>query len=261
MYRIFRDDGRSLVVAMDHGGGLNVYPALADPSRVLDAVVRGGADAILTTPGILKQFPHNLRSIGIILRVDGGGSELSGGSAEYKLLSSVEDALRLGADAVACMGFLGTPLEAQTLGNLTALAGQCQAWGVPLMAEMLPGGFVNFDLRTPENTRLAVRIGVELGADFIKTEFTKPAESFRQVAGNCYRPILVLGGAKTEDERALFTMVKTALEMGAAGVVIGRNIWGHPRPEAMVTALRRIIHENASVHEVQNELVSPRVER
>ena len=260
MYRIFRDDGRSLVVAMDHGGGLNVYPALADPGRVLDAVVRGGADAVLTTPGILKQFPHELRAIGVILRVDGGSSELRGGSGEYKLLFSVEDALRLGADAVACMGFPGSPLEAQTLGNLATLAGQCQGWGLPLMAEMLPGGFVNFDLHTAENTRLAARIGVELGADFIKTEFAKPAERFQQVTENCYRPILVLGGAKTEDERGLFTMVKMALEVGAAGVVIGRNIWGHPRPEAMVAALRRMIHENASVDEALDELVSPRVE-
>ena len=255
MYRIFRDDGRSFVVAMDHGIGANVYPALGDPARVLEAVVAGGADAVLTTYGIARQFSHYLRSVGVILRVDGGNSELDGGSPEHRLLYSAEDALRLGADAIACMGFLGVPLEAQTLGNLAKLASECQTWSVPLMAEMLPGGFDNFDLHTAENIRLAVRVGVELGADLIKTEFTGSAEGFRQVTENCYRPVLVLGGGKT-DERALFVTVKTALDAGAAGVVVGRNIWGHSDPRAISTALNRIIHHNASVDEALDLLAS-----
>ena len=255
MYSIFRDDGRSLVVAMDHGIGSNVYPALADPALVLEAVVAGGADAVLTTFGIVKQFSHHLKSVGVILRVDGGNSELEGGSPEHRLLYSVEDALRVGADAVACMGFLGIPLEAQTLGNLAMLASQCQAWGMPLMAEMLPGGFINFDLHTAENIRLGGRVGVELGADFIKTEFTGSAESFRQVTENCYRPVLVLGGGKT-DERTLFATVKTALEAGAAGVVIGRNIWGHAHPQAISMALSRMIHNNATVDEALDLLAA-----
>jgi class I fructose-bisphosphate aldolase len=256
MHRLFRDDGRSLVVAMDHGSGLNVYPALADPARVIDAVVAGGADAILTTPGMAKQFSHHLKSVGLILRVDGGSSELSRGSFEYALLFTVEDALRLGADAVACMGFPGTDREAQTLGNLATLAGQCHAWGVPLMAEMVPGGFSNFELHTVANIRLAARMGVELGADLIKTEFTGSAEEFRPVTDHCYRPVLVLGGSQKDDDRALFTMVKLALTAGAAGVVIGRNIWGHAHPPAMVTALGRMIHHNASVEEALDGLAT-----
>jgi DhnA family fructose-bisphosphate aldolase class Ia len=152
------------------------------------------------------------------------------------------------------MGFPGTPLEEQTLGNVAALAGQGQSWGVPLMVEMVPGGFTNFELHTAENIRLAVRIGVELGADFIKTEFTGSVESFRQVTENCYRPVLVLGGGKKDDERALFAMVKIALEAGAAGAVIGRNIWGHDHPQAMVAALNRMIHHNASVNEALDVL-------
>lgn len=256
MHRIFRPDGRSLVVAMDHGSGLNVYPALADPARVLEAVVAGGADAILTTPGVVRQFSHHLKSVGLILRVDGGSSELGSEPDKYQLLYSVEEALRLGADAVACMGFPGTTHETLTLGNVAALAAQCQSWGVPLMAEMVPGGFSNFALHTPENVRLAARIGVELGADFVKTEFTGSVESFRPVTENCYRPVLVLGGSKKDDERALFMVVKSALEAGAAGVVIGRNIWGHAHPQAMVAALNRIVHNHASVDEALDVLAT-----
>ncbi|MBI3951814.1 MAG: fructose-bisphosphate aldolase [Acidobacteria bacterium] len=256
MHRIFGNDGRSLVVAMDHGSGLNVYPALTDAGHVIDDMVAGGADAILTTPGIAKQYPSDLRSVGLILRVDGGSSELSRGSMGYALLFTVEDALRLGADAVACMGFPGTELEAQTLENLAKLAGQCRSWSVPLMAEMVPGGFMNSELHTVENIRLAARIGVELGADFIKTPFAGSAESFQQVTAHCYRPVLVLGGSKKDDDRALFSMVKTALSAGAAGVVIGRNIWCHPRPRAVVATLSQLIHHNTSVEEALDTLAS-----
>jgi class I fructose-bisphosphate aldolase len=257
MYRIFRDDGRSVVVALDHAVGTDVHPSLSEPARVIDAIAAGGADAILTTAGVVKQFPHHLKSLGVILRADGGNSQLEGGVPDHRLMHSVEDALRLGADAVGCMGFPGAPLEARTLQILASLAGECQRWGVPLMAEMLPGGFTDFSLHTAENIRLAVRIGVELGADFIKTEFTGSAESFRQVTENCYRPVLVLGGGRM-DELALFGMVKTAMEAGAAGAVIGRNIWGHPRPQAMVSALNLLIHHDASVDEAMDELSSAR---
>ena len=256
MHHIFRDDGRSLVVAMDHGSGLEVYPALARPAAVVDAVVAGGADAVLTTLGIVKQFSSALRSVGIILRVDGGSTQLAIGALEYKLLYSIEDALRLGADAVACMGFPGTHLEAQTLGNLATLAGHCEAWRVPLMAEMLPGGLMGSELHTAENIRLAARIGVELGADFIKTEYVGPAEHFQQVTENCYRPVLILGGAKTNDEQALFKMVKSSLDIGVAGVVMGRNVWGHARPRAMVHALSQMIHHDASVADAIEILAS-----
>jgi class I fructose-bisphosphate aldolase len=256
MYRVFRDDGRSLVVAMDHGSGLNVYPALTDPARLLDALVMAGADAVLTTPGILKQFFNHIKGVGVILRADGGSSELTRGSSAHRLLYSVEDGLRLGADAVACMGFPGSPWEIETLENLAALTGQCQVWGVPLMAEMIPGGFANPDHHTAEKIRLAVRIGIEMGADCIKTKFVGPPAAFQQVIEHAYRPVLVLGGDKTDDERSLFEMVKTALDTGAAGVVMGRQIWKHTHPQSIVKALNRLIHHNASVEEAQDVLAS-----
>jgi fructose-bisphosphate aldolase, class I len=256
MYRLFRDDGRSLVVAMDHGIGLNVYPELADPARVLDEVVAAGADAILVTPGILNAFFHRLKSVGVILRVDGGSSALPGGESVHKLLYSVEYGLRLGADALACMGFPGSPWEAETLDNLGKLAAQCQTWGMPLMAEMVPGGFVAPDRHTAENIAMAARIGVELGADFIKTVFDPAPGAFRRVTENCYRPVLILGGSKRSEERELFEMVKSAMDAGAAGVVIGRQIWRSSHPGALVEALNRIIHANASVDEAMDVLAS-----
>ncbi len=248
MYHIFREDARSLVVALDHGSGLDVYPFLADPARVLDSVVENGADAILTTLGIAQEFFQTFKSVGLIVRVDGGSSQLAK-EMQCKLLYSVEEALRLGADGVACMGFPGTNLETETLTNIATLARECLAWNVPLMAEMVPGGLVSSQLLTPENISLSARIGVELGADFIKTEYVGPPEKFEQVVENCFRPVLVLGGARTNDDRSLLTIVKSCIEIGVAGVVMGRSVWRHPRPGAMVRSLAAIIHQNASVPE------------
>jgi class I fructose-bisphosphate aldolase len=256
--RLLGPDGRGVIVALDHGAAGDVFPGLCDPARTLDAVAQGGADAVLTTPGILGRFGDRLGRLGVILRLDGGSTALRPGAAPPRLLLTVADALRLGADAVACMGFPGTPWEAETLANVAKLAGQCQRWNVPLMAEMLPGGFSEPALHTAANVRLAARIGAELGADVIKTKFVGDARDFRQVVAHCYRPVLVLGGSKTEDLAGLFAMVETALAAGTHGVVIGRNVWAQESPRAVVEALCRMVHEGASAEAALQTLRPPR---
>jgi class I fructose-bisphosphate aldolase len=234
---------------MDHVLGGKTHPGLQAPGRVLDEVIAGGADAVLTTPGVLKEFGACFGSTGIVLRVDGRNTDLATDQCGPRLLCSVEDALRLGADAVACMGYPGTQWEADSLGNLATLSAQGQAWNVPVMAEMIPGGFADVAAHTADNIRLAVRVGIEHGADFIKTKYTGSEASFREVVNDAYRPVLVLGGGKVEDLRALLASVKSALDAGASGAVIGRNIWGHPQPREVVSALVRIIHDRASVEQ------------
>lgn len=242
--RLFGDDGRSLVVAMDHGTGLDVHPALRDPGVVLDAVVRGGADAVLLSPGLLREYGGNLGSLGVILRVDGGSTSLSENGSTKQLLHSVEDALRLGADAVACMGFPGSPCEAQTLANLAALVAEGQRWGVPVMAEMVPGGLGDLSGHTAERVRFAVRIGCELGADLIKTTLVEPLEEFGSVIAHAYKPVLVLGGSRKRDEATLLRDVRLAVAAGAAGVAMGRCLWSDPSPGRLVRLLRDAIHSD-----------------
>ena len=254
MFRIFRNDGRTLVLAMDHGGAADVHPGLANPAKVLDDAVEAVVDAVLTTPGVVREFAGNLKTAGVILRVDGGTSDLRA-RPEYRLLATIEDALRLGVDAVACMGFTGTSMEVQTLENLSVVARECHVWDMPLMAEMIPGGFIDPSLVTTENVRLAARIGAELGADIIKTEFVESGGSFRQVTEHCYRTVVVLGGGK-RSEADLFAMLRSAMDAGAAGAAIGRNIWGHAHPKAMVKAIGRIIHEGVSVAEALDILAT-----
>lgn len=252
---IFRKTGRTLIVAMDHGSGMNVLPELANPGEKIERIVAGGADAIMTTFGIASKFSNSIGSAALILRVDGGYSQMAQNSAPIRLIYSVEDALRLGADAVVCMGFPGSKYEAETLPYLSKLASDCFKWGMPLMAEMLPRGFEGGDdSRTPENIALACRMGVELGADFIKTDFTGDIESFKQVVAGTFAPIVVLGGGKAKDPIALLQQVYDSVQAGGAGVAMGRNVWRQPEPEKITRAIARILHEGATVAEAKEEL-------
>ncbi len=254
MNRIFGPDGRAVVVAMDHGNTMGALPGLEDPSAVIDRVVAGGADAIMTTLGVATRFGERLWRAGLILRIDGGRSPLGGPDAGLRRLFSVEAAVRAGADAVACMGFPGSSQEAATLTTLAEVAGECQLWQVPLLAEMIPGGFESPDGRNTERVRLAVRIGAELGADIIKTYYTGDPVGFRVVVTACFVPILVLGGPRTARDRDVLQWVHDAIASGARGVAIGRNIWQHPHPQRMVAALAALVHAGASVERAAQEL-------
>jgi len=254
MYRIFKDDGKTLIVAMDHGSAMNVFPDLIKTGKVIEDIVNNGADAFLTTFGIVKTFWKQLKDIGIILRIDGGVSTLRCDPKSYSQLFDVQDALALGADAVGCMGLPGTSDEHRTLNYLAKTSAEAHKWHVPVLAEMLPGGFVQRELHTPENIAMAARIGVELGADIIKTDYPKDFEKFRQMTEGVYKPIVVLGGSKSDDPFQLLQMVKDAIDAGASGVAIGRNIWGYQNPGKMTEALRRIIHDGSTVEEAYSIL-------
>ncbi len=251
MKRIFRENGRALIVALDHGSFMNVLPENADPGRTIDEVREGGADAILTTMGIASTFAERIGRMSLIMRVDGAGSYLDK-SMVFEQRYTIEDAIRIGADAVAAMGFPGVN-QGQTLHNLARIAGQCIAWNMPLLAEMMPGGF-DASMHTPENITLAGRIGAEVGADIIKTLYTGDVESFSYLTKGVFAPVVVLGGGKKETDSDLLTMVHDAVQGGAAGVAVGRNVWRHDDTRGIVRALARVIHENASVEEALTEL-------
>jgi DhnA family fructose-bisphosphate aldolase class Ia len=255
MGRIFGRDGRALIIAMDHGNVFNVMPALANPGRIIEECVAGGADAILTTFGVAKNYPGAFGPAGLIVRCDSGKTFMPGTSeVDWVLRYGVEDALRLGADGVGCMGFPGTAFETKTLAHIARLAAECERWGVVLMGELLPGGFEQRELHTPDNMALAARFGAETGCDFIKTEYTGSPESFRRVTDACYRPVVVLGGSKKESELEVLKMVKESIDAGGAGVAMGRNVWNHPDPRSFVSALGAIIHRSASVEEAADLL-------
>ena len=159
----------------------------------------------------------------------------------------MEEALRLGADALVVTALPGSAKEEATLENLATMAGLAHQWGVPVLGEMVPGGFNSGpEYRTQENIAMSARIGVELGADFIKTPYTP---GFGAVTGTCFRPVVILGGSKRGSEREMLVDIKAAIEAGGAGVAIGRNIFQAADPVTMTAAVAAILHRSASVAE------------
>jgi DhnA family fructose-bisphosphate aldolase class Ia len=248
MNHIFRENGRTFIVAMDHAALFGMMDGLESPGEVIRQVREGGADAILTSYGVSKQFVEEIGGMGLIMRADGGLSSLAKERSPLHLIYGVEDALRLGADAVGSMGMPGSRFESQMLPYLSELVGECAEWGMPVMAEMLPGGFENpAEMWTAENIGHACRIGAELGVDFIKTTYSGDPESFRKIVEQVYVPIVVLGGSKSEDPRDLLESIYGAIQAGASGVACGRNICQCGDPTKMAAAVAAIIHDGANV--------------
>lgn len=255
MNRIFRQDRKTFILAMDHGANFKVVPALKDVGKVIRETAAAGADAFLSTVGMADKFGECFLGKGIILRIDGGVSCLLKPSKAMQITATPEDALRLGADAVITMAFPGSSFENEVLSNLARTALACHQWNLPVTAEALPRGFEKSDdYRTPENIMFACRQAVELGADIIKTEYTGDRDSFKEMCESVYAPVVILGGAKKVPERELLQEIKDAMESGGAGVAMGRNIWGHENPARYAAAIAKLIHENCSVDAALKEL-------
>ncbi len=237
---IFGLDGKSVVIAMDHGlPGMFPLGHLADPASLLDAIREAGADAILTTPGLARRFAPHMGKLGLIVRLDGGATSIGNVDRASSLIATPEDALRLGADAVAVMGFCGTDDEAASLRTLGKVVTECRALDVPVMAEMLPLGFGGDP--TVEEIVMAARIGAEMGADIIKTKYVGPAETYRQVTETCFAPVLILGGSERDLGQVTGT-IDEALSAGVAGVAMGRSVWRSSDVRASVSAIVDTVH-------------------
>jgi DhnA family fructose-bisphosphate aldolase class Ia len=219
---------------------------LERPGETIAKVVAGGADAIMTSFGIASQFARALSPVGLILRADGAPTKL-GPDTAAPVWFGVEEALRLGADALCVSAFPGHHTEGKTLDNLASVTRQAQAWGLAVQAEMVPGGLGSGpDARTIENVALAARVGIELGADWVKVPYV---EGFGEVTSACFKPVVIMGGSRRSSEEEILAEVKAAMEQGAAGATIGRNIFEADDPEAMAAALSAMIHQEVSVEE------------
>lgn len=241
---IFQPDGRTFIVAFDHGMIDGPAKGMEQPSVTLQKITSGGADAILTSYGTALRFSAEIESLGLILRMDGGGTKL-GDMGPGSQFYTIEDAIRLGVDAVAVSAYPGAANEVDSLRTLAKVISEAHKWGIPVMGEMVPGGFDGPDhLRSAENIAIASRVGAELGSDWVKIPY---ADGFEKVTSGCYVPAVILGGAKKGSERTMLEKIRTALDVGAKGVAIGRNIFQADDPEAMAAAVAALIHDDISV--------------
>lgn len=237
---IFGPDGRAVIVAMDHPA----YLGAGVPAAAVDAIAEAGPDAVLATWHLARSRPEAFAGCGLILRVDGGVSDLGEPAAGdvSTLLYRAEEAMVLGADAVIVMTFPGTPDEERSLGRLARLAAECERLGLPVVAESIPGGWGQTVGWTVENVGRGARIAVELGADMVKTMCPGPPETFAEVAAACPGPVVALGGPKADDDGQVVDLARGVVAAGAAGVAFGRNVWGSDDPAGMVARLRAAVH-------------------
>ena len=251
----FNEDGKTFILAMDHAQNFNTLPALANPKKLVREIAAAGADSFLSTVGMAEHLTDSFLGKGIIVRAEGGVSFLGDKSKPMQITVNAEDIVRMGADAVITMSFPGSKFENEILSNLTRVCMDMHRWGVPVVAEALPRGFEPAeDSRTPENLTFACRQSVELGADIVKTNYTGDQDSFKTLVDSTYKPVVILGGAKKVPVEELLREIKDALEVGGAGIAMGRNIWGHENPVGYTAAIAKLIHEDCSVEAAMKEM-------
>jgi len=243
-----RDTGRTVIVPMDHGVTVGPIPGLTDMAAMVDHVARGGADAVLGHVG-LPRLGHRGYGpdIGLILHLS-ASTTLGPDPNNKVLVSDVERAIKYGADAVSIHVNLGAENESEMLCDLGEVAMTCEEWGMPLVAMMYTRGEKIEDEHDVTVVKHAARVAAELGADIVKCDYTGSAESFREVVEGCGPvKVVIAGGAKLGDDRALLEIVAGAIEAGCAGVSIGRNAFQHDNPEKITRAIVGLVHESQSV--------------
>jgi fructose-bisphosphate aldolase / 2-amino-3,7-dideoxy-D-threo-hept-6-ulosonate synthase len=251
-----RKSRRTIIVPMDHGLTIGTVSGLDDMPSTINKIADGGANGVIVHSGIAEAghrgsagMQTNEQDIGLIIHLSGSTS-LSPQSNRKVLVCTVEEALRLGADAVSIHINIGADEEPEMLMQMGDIATKCRSWGMPLIAMMYPRG-PNIKNPSEESmVNIAARAGAELGADIVKTLYTGDIDSFKQITKGCPVPILIAGGPVMDTKRELLqTVYDAVVEGGAMGIAMGRNIFQDHDPTILIKTLAKIIHENNTVDE------------
>ncbi len=236
--RIIKTDGRTVMLAVDHGYFLGPTSGLEDAEKTIKPLLPY-ADALMPTRGIIRTSVTPSTETPMVLRVSGGNSILDEDLSNEGLTVSMEDAVRLNVAAVAISIYVGSPNQKETLLNLTKLVDEGHRYGIPVLAVTAVGKSMGRDARY---LALCCRIAAELGAHFVKTYY---CDGFEKVVKTCPVPIVMAGGKKLPEMEAL-ELTYSAISRGAAGVDMGRNIFQSDSPVAMIQAVKAIVHDNVT---------------
>ena len=227
------------MLAVDHGYFQGPTTGLENLGKTVEPLLPF-ADALMITRGALRNWISAGMDKPIVLRVSGGQSILKELSNEI-ITTSIEDAIRINASAITCSVYVGGEHERQTIENLAKLVNQGETYGIPVLAVTAVGKEMVRDARY---LGLACRMCVEVGAHMVKTYYCKDFQEVVEACGNV--PVVIAGGKKIEEKAAL-EMAYNAIQDGAAGVDMGRNVFQSDNPVGMMKAVKAVVHENASV--------------
>jgi len=234
--------GHTVMLAVDHGYFLGPTSRLENPRKTIEPLLPY-TDALMLTRGVLRTSVDPRSEVPVVLRVSGGTSIVGEALDNEAITTSMKEALRMNAAGVALSIFVGAKHEHQTLTNLSTLVDMGEEYSMPVLAVTAVGK--ELEKRDARFLALSCRIAAELGAHLVKTYH---CEDFEKVVEGCPVPLVVAGGPKLPEPDAL-KLTASAIEGGAVGVDMGRNIWQSDHPVAMIQAVSAIVHKKASAKE------------
>jgi len=249
--KIFQPDNHTVIVPMDHGVSVGPIKGIENMQTTVNQLNKGGVDAVVLHKGLAKRV--DVGKTGLIVHLS-AISNLTPNCNNKVQVCTVAEAIRLGADAVSVHVNVGAETEHKMLKVLGKVADECDVYGMPLLAMMYPRGPNIKNEHAVEAVAHAARLGAELGADIIKTNYTGTVESFKTVTEGCPIPIIIAGGPKAKTPLDMLQTTYESMQGGAAGLSIGRNVFQHENPAAMVQALSAIVHKNASAEQAKKLL-------
>lgn len=237
---------RMLAITLDHPITRGVLPGLEDIRTTLKNVVDGAPDAVTLHKGIADRlFGQYAGKTALIMKSTAYSTSYH---PHYDTpVADVEEAVRLGADAISVGMIVGGPEQTSQLTHLGRISKEASNMGMPLVAHIYPKGSMVNDPNQADKLAYAVRAGAELGVDVIKTLWSGSAESFRKVIESCPSKVALAGGAGGDSLREYLMMTKDALEIGLAGVTYGRFVWQDKNPAAVIRCLAALIHDDVTV--------------
>jgi DhnA family fructose-bisphosphate aldolase class Ia len=245
----FFRNGKTVILPLDHAVAIPV-PGLENPFELIERV-SPYVDGYVMNLGVAMRAADSMAGKGICLRTDVYNTRMTGDGAGSINVYGVEEAEMVGANAVMNMLYPNSISERVNFQEVADLVRTSLDLDIPTIIEALPYGLGQNDKYTLENVMFAARLAAELGADVVKVPYpidAKPGD-FRRVTESCFVPVIVLGGASMNDDASLLKMVEDAMDAGAAGIAIGRNVWQHKSPAAIARSLAAIVHEEASALE------------
>lgn len=244
-------DGRLLGVAVDQAMARGVFDELMPIERKINEIVDGNPDAITMHKGIADScFHSNAGKTSLILKC----STFSPWQPNYDVgVANVEEAVKLGADAISMGCIVGGDDQPDQLQNLSLISGKAASYGIPVVAHIYPRGNQIPDSEKSDwrHTAYAVRLGAEVGVDIVKTKYTGRPDTFSKVVESTPSRVVVAGGDIGPNTEDYFQMVYDVIDAGGTGITFGRFVWNNDNPAAIVKACDHIIHKKGSVKEAQ----------
>lgn len=238
-----RATGRTLIIPMDHSVTVGPLGDAGHADTMVRTLAEAGVDAVVLHRGRARHVdPTSFAAMGLIVHLS-AGTTMSYDTDAKVIVSGVEDALRIGADAVSLHVNVGSPTDGEQFADFAAVARECELLGMPLLAMMYARGPRRPDrpATAPEIAHLAA-IATDLGADMVKLDYSGSPETMRTVVDSCPLPICVAGGAATGSDQDTIALADEILRAGVAGLSFGRTVFDADNPFSVAAALSRMVH-------------------